>query len=281
MAGKEETKDPKPEEGVDGKGKKDEPEKMKDESESSAAASQSLKDMSGEMWGEFCDWVDKQGEVGSIIADNVLRRVGVDAPVMLTFVCIITFIHALDYCTLHNLAFILAVPDYFSWYNPLAYIRLFSHVFVHSNYAHLKANTVTLLLVGPNVERAFGSKEICIILCIVALSSAVIHTVLSRTGAKQMGASALCFCMVLLNSLVSASTGTVPLSFIIISVLWITDEIVRIFFAKDGISHHAHLVGAFCGTAYGYVLHRRQVRKRVSRIASKWLLTHRNKGKKE
>ena len=40
------------------------------------------------------------------------------------------------------------------------YTSLITHIFAHSDYGHLKGNMTHLLLVGPGVEHAFGSKNL-------------------------------------------------------------------------------------------------------------------------
>jgi Rhomboid family len=69
-----------------------------------------------------------------------------------------------------------------------------------------------------------------------------------------LGASGVCFAFILLNSLVSAKRGKLPLSFVLTAIWWLGDELIDFFFSGDGVSHHAHLVGGIVGAAFGYYL---------------------------
>ena len=92
--------------------------------------------------------------------------------------------------------------------------------------------------------------------------------------------------LILLNSLGAASSGRVPLTFLLTAVFWsraasvkvraidataapltarrprrLSDEVQSIL-TRDGVSHAAHLAGALVGTAAGYTIHAMPRRKR-------------------
>jgi len=52
----------------------------------------------------------------------------------------------------------------------------------------------------------------------------------------------------------AASSGRVPLTFLLTAVFWLSDEVQSIL-TRDGVSHAAHLAGALVGTAAGYAIH--------------------------
>eukprot|EP00542_Grammatophora_oceanica_P014996 CAMPEP_0194034160 /NCGR_PEP_ID=MMETSP0009_2-20130614/6566_1 /TAXON_ID=210454 /ORGANISM="Grammatophora oceanica, Strain CCMP 410" /LENGTH=183 /DNA_ID=CAMNT_0038674951 /DNA_START=104 /DNA_END=655 /DNA_ORIENTATION=+ len=170
-----------------------------------------------------------------------------------------------------GISFYLGVDDYFKWRRPIAWIRLFTHIFPHDGIAHLRGNMTHLLLVGPSAEAAFGSLELIQIMVSVALSSAIAHIIVGKKNTRQLGASGVCFALILLNSLVSAKHGKVPVSFLLTATLWIGDEIWRFFFSGDGVSHHAHLTGAIVGTMAGYLIHRKKEKERLKKITKVWL----------
>jgi len=129
---------------------------------------------------------------------------------------------------------------------------------------------VNLLLVGPSAEHVFGSQEILLVFALVAVTSAMAHILIGGTNTYQLGASGICFAMILLNSLVAAKSGKIPISFMLTAGLWITDEVFKLFFSGHGVSHHAHLTGAFVGSAAGYIIHRRKEQERVRSLARSW-----------
>ncbi|KAL3907811.1 MAG: hypothetical protein SGILL_008718 [Bacillariaceae sp.] len=109
-----------------------------------------------------------------------------------------------------------------------------------------------LLLVGPSAEASFGHKTILQVIVTVAVSSSFTHLIVGRFNSRQLGASGVVFAMILLNSLVSAKSGKIPVSFVLISALYLGDEAWKLFFSNDGISHSAHLAGGVVGTMYGF-----------------------------
>ena len=76
------------------------------------------------------------------------------------------------------------------------------------------------------------------------------------------GASGVVFALILLNSLISARTGQLPLTFVLTLVLWCSGEVAALL-AEDGVSHIAHLSGAAVGSYAGYHLHAEQEKKQA------------------
>ncbi|GKY96315.1 hypothetical protein MPSEU_000591200 [Mayamaea pseudoterrestris] len=221
-------------------------------------------------WDEFCDWVESLGAPGNFVANHLLRHVLVDAPVMLGFCftcCIIYFVQVIF--GIDRIGRLLGVYDV--WRLSLLQITsLFTHVLAHSDYNHLRGNMMNLLLVGPSVEHEFGSKNLIKIIVVVAISSALAHIFVGRTYSHQLGASGVVFACILLNSLVAASAGKIPMSFVITFVMYIGDELWRFFFSGDTVSHHAHLVGGMVGALAGFQIHQDRTMEMTKRVFSKW-----------
>eukprot|EP00617_Octactis_speculum_P020747 CAMPEP_0185757198 /NCGR_PEP_ID=MMETSP1174-20130828/15665_1 /TAXON_ID=35687 /ORGANISM="Dictyocha speculum, Strain CCMP1381" /LENGTH=143 /DNA_ID=CAMNT_0028436511 /DNA_START=176 /DNA_END=607 /DNA_ORIENTATION=+ len=138
---------------------------------------------------------------------------------------------------------------------------------------------VNMLLVGPPCEKEFGSRDLFKIMCYVAVSSAVAHMMFGAKFGWQLGASGVVFALILLNSLLSARSGTVPLTFIITVMLWVGTETRSLFFSTDGISHIAHLSGAAVGTMAGYALHKKAAQERADKAAKSWFRRVKDKAK--
>jgi len=111
-----------------------------------------------------------------------------------------------------------------------------------------------MLLVGPSSEAVFGSINMIYIMVIVAISSAWAHILIGQPHTRQLGASGICFAVILFNSMTSAKRGKIPVSFVLTALWWLGDEFIDLLFAGDGVSHHAHLVGGIVGAVAGYYL---------------------------
>lgn len=154
----------------------------------------------------------------------------------------------------------LAVHDTWKTTRPLQYTSLVTHIFVHSGFGHLRGNMTHLLLVGPSVEHAFGSLNVSIIMLVVAIVSAFAHILLGNNYSHQLGASGVVFACILLNSLVGASHGKIPMAFVLVAMLYLGEELALFFkfWNPDGISHHAHLTGGVVGAVAGFYIHRKR-----------------------
>ncbi|MFT5819485.1 MAG: membrane associated rhomboid family serine protease [Crocinitomix sp.] len=138
------------------------------------------------------------------------------------------------------------------------YFRLFSNALGHANSDHLMGNLAFILLLGPIVEEKYGSKNMAIMLFTTALVCSLIH--LTYSGNSLLGASGIVFMLILLTSLVNFKQGEIPLSFILIVLVYIGKEIMGTF-ADDNISHTTHIVGGVVGAIFGFMMNKRSVVK--------------------
>jgi membrane associated rhomboid family serine protease len=228
-----------------------------------------VEDWSADQWQDVCKWVADIGPVGAWISNNILRRLTIEAPVVLSFVTLCT---VLFFCLPSSSGRWLGVHD--TWNSsriPWQYTSLLTHIAAHVDMGHLRGNMTHLLLTGPSVERAFGSKNVLYILLVVAITSAIMHIWVGGYYTHQLGASGVVFAFILLNSLVSASHGKIPVSFILTAIYYLGDELYDFFFDKGPTSHHAHLTGGLVGAAAGFYLHRQRSVESTRKYAMKWM----------
>lgn len=139
-----------------------------------------------------------------------------------------------------------------SIFNPLTYIRMFTHIIGHSNYNHFKNNFLYILLIGPMIEEKYGSINLLKMILITAFITALVNIIISK---KQiLGASGIVYMLILLSSLVNLEAGKIPITLILIFIFYIITEIKDGLFKKDNISHLSHLIGAICGFIYGFYI---------------------------
>ncbi|MGM0443211.1 MAG: rhomboid family intramembrane serine protease [Fibrobacterota bacterium] len=135
--------------------------------------------------------------------------------------------------------------------DPLEYLRLFSHILGHSDYSHLFGNLFIILLLGPILEEKYGTVNMLLAMIITALATALLHILFFSGG--LMGASGIVFLYIVLASIVNLRRGTVPLSFILVFLIFIGGEGLRAF-QDDNISQMAHIIGGLCGAFLGFAL---------------------------
>ena len=179
-------------------------------------------------------------------------KVKYNAPTILTYAFFCALVMALSATILPGLNqswFAVPGKGHFSPGNLRHWITLLSHVAGHSGWAHLVSNFSLILLIGPMLEDNYGSLSLLVMIAITAVITGILNVVFFTTG--LMGASGVVFMMILLASFTNFSRGEIPLTFILILVLYLGDQLMKSF-DTDNISYFAHIVGGFCGSLFGF-----------------------------
>lgn len=139
--------------------------------------------------------------------------------------------------------------------DPLTYLRFFTHVLGHSGWDHLIGNLSYILLLGPLLEEKYGSRTLAAVIAVTALITGVLNYVLFPNIAL-CGASGVVFAFILLSSVTSIRTGEIPLTFILVAVIYLGQQVVQGVFVTDNISNLSHFAGGIIGGAAGFGLGR-------------------------
>ena len=131
----------------------------------------------------------------------------------------------------------------------LDWLRLFTHVIGHGGIEHLLGNLSFILLLGPILEEKYGSVNMLIMITITALATGLASILFSDV--ILLGASGIVFMMILLASFTNVKRGELPLSFLLVVVIYLLREILTAFQA-DSISQLAHIVGGAIGSIFGF-----------------------------
>lgn len=181
-------------------------------------------------------------------------RITYNAPVTLTFALVSALILLIDTLFLNNnlIPAIFTVPGNpnFHFNQPLDYLRLILHIFGHSDWNHLISNMAFILLLGPMLEERYGSGILSLMMIVTSLVTGVLNACFSTF--PMVGSSDIAFMMILLASFTSLSKNEIPLSFILILILYIGREIVT-HQQKDNIAIIAHIAGGLCGSLFAFL----------------------------
>lgn len=179
-------------------------------------------------------------------------RIKYNAPTTLTYSFFCTLVVALDQHYLYGLvrAFF-TVPNalLFDLFDPLNYLRLFTHIAGHADWNHLVSNLAYILLLGPMLEEAYGSLTMLLMIVVTGFITGVLNVCFFPH--PLLGASGVVFMMILLASFTNHGKNDIPLTFILIVILYLGREILNAF-KGDDISQFAHLAGGFCGSLFGF-----------------------------
>ena len=145
--------------------------------------------------------------------------------------------------------------------DPLTYLRFFGHVLGHADAEHFLSNMLLLLVVGPPLEEKYGSKTLLTGIVLTAFVSGLLHFIFFPRAAL-LGASGIVFMLIMLASLSGMDSGKIPLTLVIVAALYFGKEIYSMIFISDSVANFIHMVGGACGTAFGFYLGKKGVRRR-------------------
>lgn len=176
-------------------------------------------------------------------------RIEYNAPVILTLVLVSTVVQLLS--ELPGIRYLFSVGPGFNALNIVEYFRLFSHVIGHANWAHLIGNMTYILLLGPMLEEKYGSKRMLMMVLVTAGVTGLLNALLFYNA--LLGASGIVFMLILLSSVVNMKSGRIPLTFVLVVVLFLGQEIISSL-KPDQVSQFAHIVGGIFGGLFGFGL---------------------------
>jgi len=142
--------------------------------------------------------------------------------------------------------------------DPMQYVRLFTHVVVHSGVPHYVGNFMMILAIGPMVEEKYGSDRLALITVITALITGLVK-IIFFPGAVLVGASGIVFMLILMASFTNIRQGRLPITVLLVAVLYIGNEIILGLFTEDNVSRISHIVGGLCGAVFGLVVHSKKL----------------------
>ena len=182
-------------------------------------------------------------------------RITYNAPVVLTMVAISFLATLLNYITGGVLGQLLFMTYHSPLASPMTWLRAFTHIFGHVDWSHLIGNMSYLLLLGPMLEEKYSSRKLVAVIAITAFGTSLVNYLLFPNVAL-CGASGVVFAFILLSSFTSFKEREIPITFILVAVFFIGQQIYMGIAEQDDISNMAHIVGGLIGGMAGYVLNR-------------------------
>ena len=132
----------------------------------------------------------------------------------------------------------------------LAWPRFVLHVLGHSGYAHYIGNMMMILVVGPPLEEKYGSRPLFWSIFLTALVAGMVQWLFFPHTAL-LGASGIVFMMIVMSSLAGMKDGAIPVTLILVLILYVGGEIVKGVALSDNVSQLTHVIGGLCGAFLG------------------------------
>jgi membrane associated rhomboid family serine protease len=188
-------------------------------------------------------------------------KISYNAPTTLTFTLLSATVLALSATLLPGLTqgwFSTPAPFHASQIQD--WVKLFTHPLGHANLDHFLSNFSFILLLGPILELTYGSLGLLLMMFATALITGILN-VLIFPSTVLLGASGIVFMMILLASITNFSKGQIPLTFVLVLVLFLGKEVWNGLAHRDQISQFAHIIGGISGSMFGFLRPRREVQQ--------------------
>ena len=140
--------------------------------------------------------------------------------------------------------------------DPLTYVRFFGHVLGHAGWQHYIGNMTYILLLGPMLEEKYGAKRLLGVIALTALITGLVNFIFFPRVAI-CGASGVVFAFILMTSFTSFKKGEIPITFILVAIVYLGQQVYDGLFIKDNISNMAHIVGGIVGAVSGYMMRKK------------------------
>lgn len=179
-------------------------------------------------------------------------KITYNAPVVLSFVFICFAVMLIGILTRGRISELLFMTYHSSLKNPLTYLRFFTHIFGHIGWSHFVSNAAYILLLGPMLEEKYGSRMMIEIIAVTALVTGIVNYVFFW-DVGLCGASGVVFAFIILASFTGFKEGEIPLSFILVAVIFIGQQVYEGITITDNISNMAHIAGGIIGAVSGFL----------------------------
>ena len=182
-------------------------------------------------------------------------KLSFNAPATLVFVALCVAARVIDWLTggAANRAVFSVYGS--SMANPLTYVRCVAHVLGHASWSHLIGNMMYILILGPMIEERYGIRNTVLIIVAAAAVTGIVNMAFFP-GVMLLGASGVVFAFILVASITIREDRTIPVTFILVALLYIGQQVYQGISQKDNVSQMAHIVGGAVGSVLGFLLNR-------------------------
>lgn len=177
-----------------------------------------------------------------------------NAPVTLTFALISFIVLVIGWIT-GGKSTALCFEVYRSPLSFFWFVRLFGHVLGHASLTHFAGNMTLFLLLGPVLEEKYGHAILIEAFCVVAVVSGLVNVIFFSTA--LLGASGIVFMMIILVSASDLRRGEIPITMILVMVIYLGSELWTMVTSHDNVSQLTHIIGGLCGALIGALINSR------------------------
>lgn len=176
-------------------------------------------------------------------------KITFNSPFVLAFALLASFVLVIS-LSIGGPLKILSLNGQFNLNDWHSYLGLFLYPISHAGVTHLVSNFSIILLIGPLLEKQYGWQKLLLMSLATTVVIGLLHILLSDV--ILIGASGLVFLYIILASLSNATNKEIPLTFLLVVVMFLGQEILNSF-TDDQISQLAHIGGGLMAILFRYV----------------------------
>ncbi|MFA9376789.1 MAG: rhomboid family intramembrane serine protease [Lachnotalea sp.] len=192
--------------------------------------------------------------------NRIKLKISFNSPIILLFsiICLVALILNIITGGMTNHMFFSVYRS--SLLNPLTYFRFIGHVFGHAGWEHFLGNITLILVVGPLLEEKYSSSNMLFVILSTAIVTGLVNFIFFP-NVQLLGASGIVFALILLSSITSIKEGYIPLTFILVTIIYIGGQIYNGVFMQDNVSNLTHILGGAVGAGLGFVMNNNKMNR--------------------
>lgn len=183
---------------------------------------------------------------------SLVRRAYGLAPLTFTF-AIISFLALVANILMNGRLHAMFSAYFTAFSDPFMYARLFSKAFMHADLIHYLRNFSAILILGPIVERRFGSFRLLLMMAATSFITGLVHVFFSP-DVMLMGASGIAYMLIILACFVNVRERRVPIAALVVGLFYLATEFWNALTLNDNIAHISHAIAVLCGLGFGYLM---------------------------
>ena len=117
-----------------------------------------------------------------------------------------------------------------------------------------------ILVVGPLLEEKYGSSNLLFVILATALVTGIVNYIFFP-HVQLLGASGVVFAFILLSPFTGVKEGTVPVTLVLVALIYIGGQVYDGLFLKDNVANLTHILGGLVGAGLGYVMHKNKMNR--------------------
>ncbi len=141
-------------------------------------------------------------------------------------------------------------------WQPVTYLRFITYIFGHDSWDMLFENSLYLLLLGPMLEKRYGSQVMVVMIAVTAISTSLLNFIFFP-GAVLYGSNGIVLAFIILTAISGLTEGYFPVSLALIAIVFFRQEILQNVIRVENMANVAPIIGCILGVGVAFAMVRK------------------------